>query len=110
MGESSSKAASSTHTTPSICNISKVSIQNVRKNQVSHTNSTQTTTMLPEPDLSEPQLPNSEMKSTINPCGKLNKKVKLTLQDYRKQVGIKVLNQKPNQKLGIVVSFFGKFH
>lgn len=32
-------------------------------------------------------------------------RVKLTLQDYRKQVGLKVINQKSTQKIGITVGF-----
>lgn len=45
---------------------------------------------------------NIQQKSHLNDKGS---RVKLTLQDYRKQVGLKVINQKSTQKIGITVSF-----
>jgi len=44
---------------------------------------------------------NIQLKNNLNGKGPR----KLTLQDYRKQVGLRVINQKSIQKIGITVSF-----
>lgn len=110
MGESSSKSVTSVSSNQrvSVSKSSKpeVALSNTERILLTkdQENSFQTSTFSRLPSLVlQNSLPNIEVKSNSNICGK-DQKVKLTLQDYRKQVGLKVINQKPNQKLGITVS------
>lgn len=107
MGESSSKSVTSVSSNQrvSVSKSSKpeVALSNTERILLTkdQENSFQTSTFSRLPSLVlQNSLPNIEVKSNSNICGK-DQKVKLTLQDYRKQVGLKVINQKPNQKLGI---------
>ncbi|KAI9565273.1 hypothetical protein GHT06_009058 [Daphnia sinensis] len=107
MGESSSKSVTSVNSnqTVSVSKSSKpeVALSNTERILLTkdQENSVQTSALSRLPSLAlQNSLPNIQVKSNSNICGK-SQKVKLTLQDYRKQVGLKVINQKPNQKLGI---------
>ncbi|XP_057373751.1 sentrin-specific protease 6-like [Daphnia carinata] len=107
MGESSSKSVTSVNSnqTASVSKSSKpeVALSNTVRILLTkdQENSFQTSSPSKLPSLVlQNSLPNVQVKSNSNIYGK-DQKVKLTLQDYRKQVGLKVINQKPNQKLGI---------
>lgn len=111
MGETSSKSGTSITLNPTV-SVSKsskpeVALPNIERTSLTkdEENSFQTSASSKLPSLVLlNSLPNVQVKSNLNTCRK-GQKVKLTLQDYRKQVGLKVINQKPIQKLGITVSF-----